>query len=44
MRKTIGILAIIHGIGISSQFGWWALRDNAALKVAIKANAPQKEL
>ena len=44
MRKTIGILAIIYGIGMSSYFGWWALRDNAALEVAVKANVPQKEL
>ena len=44
MRKTIGILAVIYGIGMSSYFGWWALRDNAALEVAVRANAPQKEL
>ena len=44
MRKTIGILAIIYGIGMSSYFGWWALRDNAALEIAVKANAPQKEM
>ncbi len=44
MKKTIGILAIIYGIGMSSYFGWWALRDNAALEIAVKANAPQKEM
>ena len=44
MRKTIGILATIYGIGMSCYFGWWALRDNAALNVAVQANAPQKEL
>ena len=44
MKKTIGILAIIYGIGMSFCFGWWALRDNAALEVAVKANVPQKEL
>ena len=44
MKKTIGILAIIYGIGMSSYFGWWALRDNAALEVAVKANSPQKEM
>ena len=44
MRKAIGILVIIYGIGMSSYFGWWALRDNAALEVAVRANAPQKEL
>ena len=44
MKKTIGIVAIVYGIAMSSYFGWWALRDNAALEVAVKANAPQKEL
>ena len=44
MKKTVGILAIIYGIGMSSYFGWWTLRDNAALEVAVKANSPQKEL
>ena len=44
MKKTIGIIAIVYGIAMSSYFGWWALRDNAALEVAVKANAPQKEL
>ena len=44
MKKTIGILAIIYGIGMSSYFGWWALRDNAALEIAVKANAPQKKM
>ena len=44
MKKTIGILALTYGIGLSSYFGWWALRDNAALEVAVRANAPQKEM
>ena len=44
MKKTIGILVILYGIGLSSYFGWWALRDNAALEVAVRANAPQKEM
>ena len=44
MKKTLGILAMIYGIGMSSYFGWWALRDNAALEAAVRANAPQKEL
>ena len=44
MKKTIGILAIIYGIGMSSYFGLWVLRDNAALEIAVKANAPQKEM
>jgi len=44
MKKTIGIIAIIYGISLSSYFGWWALRDNTALETAVKANAPQKEM
>tara|TARA_B100000073_G_scaffold345990_1_gene356289 strand:- start:1526 stop:1771 length:246 start_codon:yes stop_codon:yes gene_type:complete len=44
MKKTIGILAIVYGIGMSSYFGWWALRDNAALEIAVQANAPQREM
>ena len=44
MKKTIGIVVIVYGIGLSSYFGWWALRDNAALEIAVKANAPQKEM
>jgi len=44
MKKTIGIIAVIYGIGMSSYFGWWALRDNAALENAVKANTPQKEM
>ena len=44
MKKTIGIFVIVYGIGLSSYFGWWALRDNAALEIAVKANAPQKEM
>lgn len=42
MRKTIGILATIYGMGMSCYFGWWALRDNAALNVAMQANAPKR--
>ncbi len=44
MKKTIGILVIVNGIGLSSYFGWWALKDNAALEIAVKANAPQREM
>mgnify|MGYP007063415518 CR=1 FL=1 len=44
MKKTIGILVIVYGIGLSSYFGWWALKDNAALEIAVKANAPQKKM
>jgi len=44
VKKTIGILVIVYGIGLSSYFGWWALKDNAALEIAVKANAPQKKM
>jgi hypothetical protein len=44
MKRSIGLVAIIYGIGLSGYFGWWALKDNAALEVAVRANAPQAEL
>ena len=44
MRRSIGLVAIIYGIGLSSYFGWWALKDNAALENAVRANAPHAEL
>ena len=44
MKRSIGLVAIIYGIGLSSYFGWWALRDNAALENAVRANAPHAEL
>ena len=44
MKRTIGLLAIIYGIGLSGYFGWWALKDNAALETAVRANAPHAEL
>ena len=44
MKRTIGLLAIIYGIGLSGYFGWWALKDNAALEAAVRANAPHAEL
>ena len=44
MKRSIGLVAIIYGIGLSSYFGWWALKDNAALEVAVRANAPHAEL
>lgn len=44
MKRSIGLVAIIYGIGLSSYFGWWALKDNAALENAVRANAPHAEL
>lgn len=44
MKRSIGFVAIIYGIGLSSYFGWWALKDNAALENAVRANAPHAEL
>lgn len=44
MKRTIGLLAIVYGIGLSGYFGWWALKDNAALETAVRANAPHAEL
>ena len=44
MKRTIGLFAIIYGIGLSGYFGWWALKDNAALEDAVRVNAPHAEL
>ena len=44
MKRSIGLVAVIYGIGLSSYFGWWALKDNAALESAVRANAPHAEL
>ena len=44
MKRTIGLLAIVYGIGLSGYFGWWALKDNAALEDAVRVNAPHAEL
>ena len=44
MKRSIGLVAIIYEIGLSSYFGWWALKDNAALEAAVRANAPHAEL
>ena len=44
MKRTIGLLAIVYGIGLSGYFGWWALKDNAALEAAVRANVPHAEL
>ena len=44
MKRTIGILAIVYGLCLSGYFGWWALKDNAALEAAVRANAPHAEL
>ena len=37
-------MAIVYGLGLSIYFGSWALRDNAALEVAVKADIPAREL
>ena len=44
MKCTVGVLAVIYGLGMSIYFGSWALRDNAALEVAVKADIPEREL
>ncbi len=44
MKKAIGWFAIVYGLGLSIYFGSWALRDNAALEVAVKADIPSREL
>jgi hypothetical protein len=44
MKKTFGWFLIVYGLGFSTYFGWWALRDNSALEYAVKAQRPQIEL
>ena len=44
MKKAVGWFAVVYGLGLSIYFGSWALRDNAALEVAVKADIPAREL
>ncbi len=44
MKKVVGWFAVFYGVGLSIYFGSWALRDNAALEVAVKADIPEREL
>ena len=44
MKKAVEWFAIVYGLGLSIYFGSWALRDNAALEVAVKADIPAREL
>jgi len=44
MKKVVGWFAVVYGVGLSIYFGSWALRDNAALEVAVKADIPSREL
>jgi len=44
MKKTFGWFLVVYGLGLSTYFGWWALRDNAALEYAVKTQSTQAEL
>ena len=44
MKRTVGLVAILYGVGLSGYFGWWVLKDNAALEGAVRASAPHAEL
>lgn len=44
MKKPVGWFAVVYGLGLSIYFGSWALRDNAALEGAVKADIPAREL
>ncbi len=35
---------MIYGLSLSAYFGFWVLKDNAALEGAVKMNKPQAEL
>lgn len=44
MKKTFALFLICYGIVLSSYFGYWTLRDNAALEDAVRLERPQIEL
>jgi hypothetical protein len=44
MKKIVGSLLILYGLGLSSYFGFWALKDNTALEQAVAVNQPHAEL
>lgn len=44
MKKIFGVFLIVYGLGLSTYFGWWAQRDNAALEYAAKTQRAQIEL
>jgi hypothetical protein len=44
MRKSIGLILIFYGLALSTYFGFWALKDNAALEDAARIERPQAEL
>jgi hypothetical protein len=44
MKKALGLLVVIYGIGLSTYFGYWTFKDNAALEYAVQTQRPQIEL
>jgi len=44
MRKGLGTLLIAYGLILSTYFGFWAIKDNAALENAVRLQRPQIEL
>ncbi len=44
MRKGLGVLLIVYGLTLSTYFGYWGIKDNAALEDAVRLQRPQIEL
>ena len=44
MRKGLGVLLIVYGLTLSTYFGYWGIKDNAALEDAVSLQRPQIEL
>ena len=44
MKKLFGSFCIVYGISLSCWFGYWAIKDNAALEQAVRARSPQAEM
>lgn len=44
MRKGLGVLLIVYGLTLSTYFGYWGIKDNAALEDAVRLQRSQIEL
>ena len=42
MKRTIGFMAIIYGISLSSYYGLWALKDNATPGERLPSQCPPR--
>ena len=44
MRQLFFGLVFLYGVGLSTYFGSWGIRDMAALEKAVAANAQHEEM